>query len=126
MNMTKEELVKSLIGTSIDEDKTSYFSSSHVMTNKELIAQVWGYAAEISKNYIPAGVVIQIGVAPVTPNGARLVVAIANSYRTTGYACTLYAVSRRNKLLEKVCDMFESGADDLSAEDYAIARKGRP
>lgn len=119
--MTKEELLKYLVGTSTDSDKTSVFNNQHVMTNDELVSQVWGYAAEIAKNYINRDVPIQIGTKALPRNGVRLVVVIADSYEHIGYACTLHAVSRRVKLLERVCDMFEEGSKPLAEEDYAIA-----
>lgn len=124
--MTKEELITHLIGTTVDEDKTSVFNTQHVMTNTELINQVWGYAAEILKNYVHSSVVVYIGATPASSNGVRLVVALADSEEYLGYACTLHAVSRRRKLMEKICDMFEAGPEKLSDEDYSIAIGGRP
>lgn len=126
--MNKEEIVKKMIGTIIDEDKTSYFSNNHVMDKQELVQQVWGYALEISKYYIPEDYIL-IGTEGRPSNGVRLVVmpigAKPNGAQV-GYACTLYAISRRNKLMEQICDMFEAGVETLSNEDIELARRGRP
>lgn len=45
--------VHKLLGDIVVEDKTDVFSNKHVMTNKELLAQVWGYAATAAPLYLP-------------------------------------------------------------------------
>lgn len=53
-------------------------------------------------------------------NGAKVVVALVDSDYQYGYVCTVHAMSRRNKLVEKICDMFEAGAVTLSDEDLKV------
>lgn len=118
--MADPKILSKLIGEIPNDDKTDIFCPKHTMTNKELLGQAWAFTGEIQKYYLEVGTPVCIGVASQPSNGARIVLGLVEHDSYIGYACTVHAVSKRNKIIEKICDMFEAGPTELSEEDREI------
>lgn len=125
MSAKKDAIVASFSNVPNDDDKTNLFSTKHVMTNKELVGQVWGYGCELIKEYIPNTPVVIRSVS-MPGNGARLVIGIVDGGDITdGYALSVYAISKRLGIVAKLCDMFEAGCKALSDEDLRLIKEGK-
>lgn len=120
--MNKTQLMMMFSINPFENDANSLYSNKHVMTNKELVNQVWGYTAEIQRHYLSANTPIFIATKPMPRNGARIVVRLLNEVRS-GYACTVYSISRRVNIVGEICDMFERGLTVLSDEDCELCRE---
>lgn len=116
MSETKARIIHMFSNT--PDDIADLYRSDHIMTNKELIGQVYGYAAEIQKYYLEEGTPIHISVTSVPSNGVRLIIMLLEyTEEHFGFATTLYSISRRVKIVEQICNMFEKGFQILSEED---------
>lgn len=93
-----------------EADTTSYFSSKHIMSAKELAGQVFGYLSHIiTRAY--RSTAMQIFLFPIQRNGLRIIVQV---YGNRGYTCEVYAIARKNKICETLVNMFANGETDLT------------
>lgn len=100
----------------IVDAEESYFSDKHIMTNKELCGQVWGYVQEIH-NTITPNVPATIDVVPLHKNGARFTLNYLNSSNEPtgmGYTGSVYSVARKNNIIKKIIDIFQAGIQILN------------
>lgn len=120
--MNKTQILMMFAINPFDKEEDSLFSNKHIMTSKELVNQTWAFAKEVLKTYVPKDTPVCIGTKAVTGNGARVVVALKG--KNEGYACTVYSISKRLRIIEEICNMFENGLAVLSPEDLKIATEG--
>lgn len=120
--MTKTKIIMLFSINPFDEDRESLYSNHHIMTNKELVNQVWGFTSYISKYYLPATADVKIAVASTPNNGAKVVVGIGDM--TVGYTCTVYSICKRLKIVEQICDMFANDPTTLCDDDKTLLTKG--
>ena len=117
MSDTKAKIIQ--MYSNVPEAAPDLYRDVHVMTNKELLGQVYMFAAEIQKYYLSTDTPISISTVSMPSNGVRLVVRLLDCVDDhIGFAGTFYSISRRLKIIEQICDMFESGAKVLSDEDF--------
>lgn len=94
-----------------EEDTTSYFSSQHIMSGKELAGQVFNKIGYILSQLCPE-VSATVSLFPIKGNGLQVfVLAGPEGY---GYECKVYAVSKKNKICETLIDMFNKPETDLT------------
>ena len=95
----------------IADTEDSYFSNKHMMTNKELLGQLEGYVREIYTAFNPEIPAI-IYTRSVPKNGAKFTVKYINDVNK-GYTGTVYAIARKNNIIQKIIDIFQNGAVNL-------------
>ena len=96
---------------SLADTEDNYFSDKHMMTNKELCGQLSGYVREIYTAFNPE-IPAMIHIQSVPKNGAKFTVKYINNRK--GYTGTVYAVARKNNIIQKIIDIFQNGAVNLT------------
>ena len=101
----------------LSDTEDSYFSDKHMMTNKELCGQVWGYLAEIHKAFHP-NIAYTIEISSLPKNGAKFTIRHItkdnrHTYTGKGYTGSVYAVARKNNIIAKIIDIFQNGEQIL-------------
>lgn len=102
---------------SLADTEDSYFSDKHMMTNKELCGQVYGYVSEIHKAFNP-DVSATLKVIPLQKNGAKFILKCKTKSKTkkssVGYTGSVYAIARKNNIIAKIIDIFQHGEQALT------------
>ena len=93
-----------------EDDKSSYFSSKHMMTNHELCGQLFGYTEYILNCCYP-DTPFNIIVFPLTKNGAKV---IARTHKNRGYTTNVYSVAGKNNIIKKLLDTLIKEKQDIS------------
>lgn len=96
----------------IADVEDSYFSDKHMMTNKELLGQLEGYVREIYTAFNPETPAM-IHIQSVPKNGAKFTVKYIDNLNK-GYTGTVYAVARKNNIIQKIIDIFQNGVQILT------------
>ena len=93
-----------------EDDTTNIFSNRYMMNNKELCKQLFGYTTYIITNILP-DTLARIVVFPLSRNGAKVIIMLNDNI---GYTIDVYAIARRNKIIEKLIKTFANGAQDIT------------